>query len=199
MRAWNKSEYADRIRQAVQIVLTQNRIAHTSFIVSMSATSAAGSFRWAVVALTSRGKLAFDLETTAFDPDASLTTKVAEAVNGVLPPVVWGQERKHDLIYCWCGHSGDSPETEMGWHALERREIAPRLFGSELRCKRCDREQPPREERQSRPGPMRCPACISGYVGSTLFGAPRELCPQCNGMGYLKPAWYEEASRQPVS
>lgn len=192
MRSSNRTEYADRIRQAVQTVLSQNGIAHSGFIVSMSAAAAPGAFRWEVVALTSRGKLAFELETTAFDPDASLTTKVAEAVNGALPPWVSGEERKHDLIFCWCGHSGDRPENEMGWHVLERREIAPRLYGSELRCKRCDREQRPLEERLSRPRPLRCPACISGYVSSALFDATRELCPRCNGMGYLKPAWYEE-------
>lgn len=86
MSTWNRSEYADRIRHAVQTVLTQNHIEYSCFVVSRVSPEKTGQFHWDVVAMTSRGKLGFTLETTAFDSDEELSVKAAAAVEQRLPP-----------------------------------------------------------------------------------------------------------------
>ena len=85
MTTWKRSEYADRIRHAIQAILTQNHIEYSCFVVSRVSPEETGSFHWDVVAMTSRGKVGFTLETTAFDSDEDLAAKAASAVAQGLP------------------------------------------------------------------------------------------------------------------
>ena len=196
MSHWSRSEYADRIRSGVQGVLSRNAVEYSCFLVSRKSADSSVANRWEVITLTPRGRLTFRLETTPFDSDDILMEKIADAVSSVLSSVGEGS-RRHSVVYCWCGHSGDSPAAELGDHYVQSTERPGARYGPELRCHECDNHPQDIEKMKRRPQAVRCPNCYGGYLRSENGSALRELCGACNGMGYLKPDWYR--SRQTLT
>lgn len=196
MSPWSRSEYADRIRSGVQGVLSRNAVEYSCFLVSRVSADTSVANRWQVITLTPRGKLAFTLETTPFDSEEMLMEKIADAVSRVLSSTL-EISRRHSVVYCWCGHSGDTPAAELGAHYVQPAQRSGARFGPELKCHQCDDNPQELDEKKRRPQAVRCPNCYGGYLRSEDVGAMRELCATCNGMGYLKPDWYR--STQPVA
>lgn len=192
---WQRNQFAEKIRKAVQNTLTANFIDHWSLVVSLVAREA-GPLQWRVIVMTSRGKISLQLAASSFESDAHLQREVADAVARSLPDSQTPEEREHALVYCWCGHSGMSPSTERGAHYFGT--IQKRDRNSHLYCRDCEADPSGLKEKLLRPRPTPCEFCHGGYLWSATAGEPGQLCDRCEGMGFLRPQWYEVHTTQPV-
>ena len=118
----------------------------------------------------------FTIVHSIFDSDGDIAVRIGRELESRLPVE---RVNGHELVYCWCGHSGDSWLDEKGDHCATP---------SGLRCYSCqDAEAHMRRRR------LVCPCCVAGILPFDTARGRIPRCRHCRGLGYLKPPRYGEA------
>jgi hypothetical protein len=169
-------ESLERIHRALRRVLERNDLEYFSFKVIPAGFQAIGSIAVNVEVQVQRTHV-FGLTLTVFDSDDELAVRISRGVESLN---LRHSRLAHEFIYCWCGHSGDTRQTEKGLHYLS---------ADGLVCDGCSRQSSDGAE-PARPKPMRCPSCDHGCLPFLSPFDPVSYCDRCNGLGFLKPAFY---------
>ena len=168
----------EKIHHTVRRVLENNAITYGSLRVCPVPSPAFGGVQ-ADIEVHGRESLSFALTFTIFDSDDELATRISRALES-MNELYEGSDR-HDFIYCWCGHSGDTWRAEKGQHEMDERGLG---------CRACQ-GQSVSDDARLRPKAMRCPSCDHGHLPFKSPYDPIRYCERCNGLGYLKPSFYE--------
>jgi len=117
----------------------------------------------------------FTIVHSIFDTEDDLAVRIGRELESLLPVE---RVTGHELVYCWCGHSGDSWLDEKGNHCTTM---------SGLHCLSC-----PDVETHARRRKLVCPCCVAGILPFDTARGRIQRCRHCRGLGYLKPAHYGE-------
>jgi len=168
----------EKIHHIVRRVLERNTIVYGSLRVTPVPSPAFGGIQ-ADIQVRGRVSHSFALTFTIFDSEDELATRISRALETMNEQ--YEGSNRHDFIYCWCGHSGDTWRTEKGQHYMGQ---------NGLKCRACEHESLP-EDCRLRPKAMQCPSCDYGHLRFKGPFDPIKYCERCNGLGYLKPGFYQ--------
>ncbi|HVS30829.1 MAG TPA: hypothetical protein VMS98_05185 [Thermoanaerobaculia bacterium] len=125
------------------------------------------------VEIAAAAGFSFTIVYSIFDSDDDLAVRIVRELESRLP---FEGVTGHELVYCWCGHSGDSWLDEKGDHCAT---------SSGLCCFACHEVAQFARRRR-----LVCPCCVAGILPFDTARGRIQRCRHCRGLGYLKPSRY---------
>jgi hypothetical protein len=168
----------EKLYQVSRQILKANWLEYSSMRVVPIASPIVGSVA-ARIDVVREAPFSFEVSITAFDSEDELALRCCRE----LQPFNRRDRKadRHELIYCWCGHSGDTIQDEKGSHYRDS--------SRDLHCHHCDAAGTV-ESYRWRALPLRCPCCSSGHLPFRSVHDKTRWCERCGGLGYLKPTYY---------